>query len=144
MKDSSLQELRTLFFTTRQMIRAELPQKKACDPNEWLHSEVLRFVSVADGPTMLDIAQHLCVKAPSATSLISTLVTAGWLERKGSSEDRRVVKIYITKAGQKRLEKYITRSTTMMHKVFSKLSEDEILALVTILRRVQKVPEKNR
>lgn len=137
MTTSKLQELTTLFFTTRQIIRGELPTKDAHDPNDWLYSEVLRFVDDTDGPTMLDLAKLLRVKAPSATSLVSHLVSEGWLERKGTVQDRRVVKLYLTKKGEQRFKKYTVRSTAMMHKVFSKLSSHELDTLVKILRRVQ-------
>ena len=137
MKDTTLQELTTLFFTTRQIIRAELPTKDVCDPNEWLYNEVLRFVEQSEGPTMQDIAQHLRVKAPSATSLIAHLVNAGWIERIGSTKDRRIVRIYVTKKGESELKGYTKRSTIMMRKVFSRLDSKEIETLVSILRRVQ-------
>ena len=143
MKDEILKELATLFFTTRQIIRAELPTRGVCDPNEWLYKEVLRFVSQTDGPTMQDIAQHLRVKAPSASSLIAHLADQGWLERKGSAQDRRVVRIYITNSGTKKLALYTKWSLVMMHKVFAKLTDAEIKTLVSLLRRVQDTHTKS-
>ena len=143
MTDTKLQELTTLFFTTRQIIRGELPTtKESCDPNDWLYSEVLRFIDDTDGPSMHDLAKHLRVKAPSATSLVSHLASQGWIERKGTADDRRVVKLYLTSKGEHRLATYTARSTAMMHRVFSKLSIKELDTLVTILRRVQDTQSK--
>jgi DNA-binding MarR family transcriptional regulator len=138
MNNATFQELTTLFFSTRQIIREKLPGKRP-DPNAWLRFETLRYIQESKNPTMQDVARHLHVKAPSATSLISYLLRDGFVVRAASSEDRRVVRISLSKKGERLLRGYRVRSTATMRKVFMKLGTREIQNLVRILRRVQDI-----
>lgn len=131
------QELASLFFSTRQIIRAQLPGKP--DPNAWLRMETISFVAKAGTPTMHDIATYLRIAAPSATSLVSHLVKDGLLRRVPDTNDKRVVHIAMSAKGTQVLKKYGAASATTMRKAFSALSEEETAELVRILRRVQKV-----
>ena len=136
--DKTLRELTSLFFTTRQIIRAELPGGKP-NPNAWLRFETLRFIAELREPTMQDIARHLRVRAPSATSLVRNLVSAGLAARCTVRADKRVVRIQLTRHGVRALAAYQKRSTAIMHKVFSKLGKREIWVLASILRRLRDI-----
>ena len=100
MNNKDFQELTSLFFGMRQTIRANLPDGQA-DPNAWMRCETLRFIAENDAPTMREIAKYLRVTAPSATSLIRKLFSLGWIERKQSGSDKRVVRISLTAKGKK-------------------------------------------
>src|ERR1700722_15203592 len=102
MTERNFQELTSLFFEMRQTIRANLPDGQA-DPNAWMRCETLRFIAERDHPTMRQIAKHLRVTAPSATSLVRKLFSLGWIERKASGSDKRVVHVSLTARGQKEL-----------------------------------------
>ena len=131
-------ELPTLFFTTRQIIRSKLPKDGHSDPNAWLRFETLRFIAESKRSTMQDVAHHLRIKAPSATSLVGNLVRRSLIVR-GGSVDKRVVSLSLTKAGMRQLDRYKARARSAVRAVFSKLSDREVNDLVAILRRVQKI-----
>ena len=131
-------ELATLFFETRQTIRANLPQGHA-DPNAWMRCETLRFIEEGERPTMQEIAKHLRVTAPSATSLMRKLSALGWIVRKPSEKDKRVVQIALTAAGQRELSRYRKQSEKTMRKVFSKLGRRDLAHLKRALRNLQGV-----
>src|ERR1700685_3368005 len=101
MKSKNFSELTSLFFTTRQIIKQQLPKSGNSDPNTWLRFETLRFIAETNNPTMRDVARYLSVKAPSATSLISHLAKSGLIERKGEKGDKRIVRISLTKLGRR-------------------------------------------
>ncbi len=142
MKDKTLSELTSLFFTTRQIIRQQLPSDGRSDPNTWLRFETLRFISEAQDPTMHDVAHYLRIKAPSATSLVAHLARSGLIARKGEASDKRIVRISLTTRGKREVKGYTARCATTMRKAFSKLNDRELNELVAILRHLRDVPQK--
>lgn len=141
MNEKNFQELTSLFFEMRQTIRANLPQGQA-DPNAWMRCETLRFIAESDqrdGPTMQEIARQLRVTAPSATSLVRKLFSLGWIERKASGSDKRVVRISLTAKGRKELSRYRSQSEKTMRKVFSKLPERDLSHLKRVLRSLRDI-----
>ena len=142
MKDANFSELTSLFFTTRQIIKQQLPKSGQADPNTWLHFETLRFIAKENNPTMQDVARYLRVKAPSATSLVAHLAKAGFVERKGQKEDKRIVRISLTDRGKREVKNYTARCATAMRKAFSKLDDREIGELITILRRLRDIHQR--
>lgn len=78
-----------------------------------LHGQILRYVSEQKSITMKDLAQHLSITPPSATSITESLVKKEWLERITDKLDRRVVRIRITPKGRammRRVRKSIERA----------------------------------
>ncbi len=124
-----------LFFETRQIIRQNLRVDKP-DPNVWLRFETLRFIAEAREPTMRDIAKHLRITAPSATSLVAHLSSERWITRQKMASDKRIVRIVLTAAGKRVLAGYRSRSKATMQRVFSELPVGDLAELIRILRRV--------
>jgi len=122
----------------RQTIRANLPDGQA-DPNAWMRCETLRFVDASEGPTMREIAKHLRVTAPSATSLVRKLSSLGWVKRVPSGSDKRVVMIRLTPRGERELTRYRKQSEGIMRKVFSKLPERDLAHLKGALRTLRSI-----
>ena len=136
MNKKNFQELTSLFFDTRQTIRANLPRAQT-DPNAWMRCETLRFIAEEGTPTMRDIAKQLRITAPSATSVVHKLIRLGWVQRVPSKADKRVVRISLTRSGEKELARYRTQSEKVMRKVFSKLPERELSHLRRALRSLR-------
>lgn len=136
-KDSTLQELATLFFSTRQIIRGKLPEGKA-DPNAWLRFQTMRFIEDSKGPTMHDVAAYLRIKAPSATSLIAHLALKGSV-RRIAGKDKRVTRLFLTPRGKKLLAQHDKRSNATMRTVFSEFNAAEIRELVRLLRHLRDI-----
>jgi DNA-binding MarR family transcriptional regulator len=134
--ESDFAILATLFFETRQIIRRRVPKKGKKDPNEWIRLETLRFIAGSNDPTMREVALHLHVEAPSATSLIATLHRAGLVERKAGTRDKRVTRVHLTPKGNRILQNYLRQSKILMERVFGKLSEKEIRSLTVLLERL--------
>jgi DNA-binding MarR family transcriptional regulator len=131
-----LNELATLFFATKQLIRERLPEK-SLDPNAWPRFETMRYIESEGEPTMQDIARYLRVRAPSATSLVAHLVRMGFASRRLSRSDRRVTRIQLTGKGRRSLTAHRKHSVKALRQVFSKLNAKEIHELVRTLRLLQ-------
>ena len=137
MKDGTLQELASLFFSTRQIIRGNLPEGKA-DPNAWTRFQTMHYIHVSSGPTMQDVASYLRIKAPSATSLVGYLVKKGFV-RRIAGKDKRITRLYLTPHGKKALYAKQKRTTIIMRKVFSQFDVGEVDELVRILRHLRDI-----
>ncbi len=142
MEDRIFSELATLFFSTKQIMRKQMPNNGHTDPNAWLRFETMRFIGEMKEPSMQDLAEYLRIKAPSATSLVAHLVEAGFVERKSEAGDKRVVRVALTPHGKKEVADYMARSVVTMRKTFSKLDQREVAALSDILRHLRDAHSK--
>ena len=90
----------------------------------------------APGIRISDIGKMLRVATPTATQLINSLETAGYVERTRDEKDRRVVHINLTSAG----EKVIKTARKKLHGVFENLAvylgEEDSLKLAELMTRV--------
>lgn len=128
-------ELSGLFFETRQIIKQKLPGTGHADPNAWMRLQTMQFIDRSKSATMHDVAGYLRIKAPSATSLISYLVSRGMIARE-IGRDRREVRLSLTPLGKKTLREYGNSSEEMMRNAFSTLEEAEVGSLCNILKKL--------
>ena len=135
----TLEELASLFFITRQIIRQRLPQEGKYDPNAWLRNQTLLFIASQKGPTMHEIATFVRITAPSATSLVRHLEKLGFIRRKQALPDKRIVRIYLTAKGKRKLAECRKNSVAVMQTVFGELPPQDIKALRDILGNLRKV-----
>jgi DNA-binding MarR family transcriptional regulator len=66
---------------------------------------VLGMLMKSGSLAMSEIGRLLYISKPYMTTLADTLVENGWAERNNDPEDRRVVRMTITPAGKKHLQK---------------------------------------
>ncbi|XMO86069.1 MarR family transcriptional regulator [Algibacter sp. AS12] len=96
---------------------------------------ILRILKGAKGPLKVQtIKERMLERSPNATRLMDKLCVKGYIERCASKEDRRVVKITITKAGLDFLE------TIPMHshsELLKNLSEEEAEQLSDLLDKMR-------
>jgi DNA-binding MarR family transcriptional regulator len=136
MNQRTFEELASLFFSTRQIIRQKMPAGRTHDHNAWLRLETLGFIARSKKPTMQDIAGYVRITAPSTTSLVRHLEKLGFVRRAHSHNDKRVVRIQVTEKGKRELQRYARRSVATMSIVFGKLSSQDVEKLRTILQRL--------
>jgi len=100
--------------------------------------------------TISDISEYLDVRLPSATLSIKRLIKKGYVTKKKSETDKRVVRVSLTRIGEKveHAHRYFHRN--MVRAVTKDLEEDEKKALENGLtklndflnRKIQKLEEK--
>lgn len=127
----------TLFFAVRGVVRTSLAQGRRLDPYAWLRIETMVYIRDNAGAPMKDIAAFLSITAPSATSLMAPLVRKGYVERRADPADRRAVKVYLTKKGQKKLAKAVSHGMQALASVFAPLSSADLAAFTKLLERIK-------
>lgn len=89
-----------------------------------------------EGMKASEISNLLRVKSPTITPVIRTLEEAGLVERKVDPDDRRVVRIKITEAGQQVVKEVHREMMTTMHGLVEYLGEEDTKQLTLLLNRV--------
>lgn len=112
----------TLFFEAGRMIKKKIDGKDAVP---FVQAEVLRFVCDAKAPLMRDVAKHLDISAPSATSLVTQLVKGGYLRREFDAQDRRHVHLVATKKATKTLQEILQKRKKILAKLLVGLSAQD-------------------
>ncbi len=97
-----------------------------------------------EGPiTLGDLAASERVTPPMATKLANGLAERGLVERLPCGDDRRVVRLEITRDGRRVLERAASRRNAWLAQRFAGLTDDEREALaeaVTVIERLMRVP----
>lgn len=97
---------------------------------------VLRAL-VGRGPLQVtEVANELGVTLSAATGLVDRLVKAGLAERDRDNQDRRVVWVKITPAGETALQAAEERRRAVFRAMVKSLSEEELAQLCDILERM--------
>jgi len=136
MSTINLEKLISMIFATSRLIRERSGNHEKIDPFSILQLETLRYVDEKENPSMREIADYLCVTAPSVTSLIDTLAKSKLLERIHDKADRRLVRLAVTPKGKEALVVGFKKITKRMQAVLINLSEKERVDLIMILEKL--------
>ncbi|MGH7175552.1 MAG: MarR family winged helix-turn-helix transcriptional regulator [Minisyncoccia bacterium] len=134
---SSVARAATLLFRVRGQMRSRLAQGKRLDPYQWLRIETLVYIRDHEGCSMKDIATHLSITAPSATSVVDGLMRLRLLERRADPADKRVMRLYLSRAGRAKLKRAVARGTRLLGGLFATLSPTELTKFTRLLGRIE-------
>lgn len=98
-----------------------------------LQCQALECVKKKAGAHMGDIASHFATTMPTATALVDKLIAAKLVKRENDIKDRRVVKISLTKSGEKLLIEVKKQRANKMKKLLAYLPKQDKLELLRIL-----------
>ncbi len=84
---------------------------------------------------MKSLSTFMSCDPSNITGIVEQLVNEGLVDRKESSQDRRVKTVTITEAGLTLRDKFLEITTSTRLPNLDKLSEDEIEQLITILEK---------
>ena len=118
-------------------MRTALAKDKKFDPSTWLRIETMKFIADNEESKMKDIADYLFITAPSATSLVSSLVRSGFVVGRTDRDDRRASRLVLTTKGKAELKKTIARGLKAFNGLFSVLSKGELDSFTRSLKRIK-------
>jgi DNA-binding MarR family transcriptional regulator len=98
-----------------------------------LQCEAMMCIKKNKQAHMGDIANHFATTMPTATALIDKLIDTKYVKRENDAKDRRIVRINLTKSGEKLLSESIKQKTSKMDKLLSYLPKQDKLNLLRIL-----------
>ena len=94
--------------------------------------------------TMTELSNNLAVSMPTMTAMVDRLVNSKMVERERDNEDRRVVRVNLTGAGEKILRKLIRIRRKEMEKILMNLSGEEMGSYLTSIEVVAQLLAKAR
>lgn len=98
----------------------------------------LIFIRERKGITMKELAHAFQVTSPSATALVDRLQGMGLVRRKHDSRNRKLVRLFITKDGEKVLRRKMAFTKQMIAGMLAGLSSGDQTTLLSLLRKVSK------
>jgi DNA-binding MarR family transcriptional regulator len=109
------------------------------DPVDVGTVRVLRAVERSGdaAPCVGDIAARLDVDPSTASRLVDQQVSAGYLERARSPEDRRRTALQLTRTGRALLAEATTVRRSLLAEVTASWDDDEVAALAAMLERLR-------
>lgn len=114
-----------------------LRQRMACKVGDseanFLQMHALVHIREQEGMTMKQLADHLKITSPSATSFVNRLVKLKWVERVTDAENRKLVRLKLTKAGVSMLQTQMNERRNDMRSVLSLLPAKDQKELARIL-----------
>ncbi len=128
-----MKELTSLLIATAKLIKSELREKSG-NAVSFDQLKTMLYIKNHGKPTMKEIADHLAITPPSATSLVENLAKHKFVSRIFDERDRRIIRLEITPAGKKILENCYRHLLKTIERVFSNLNEKQVANLKDILK----------
>ena len=97
---------------------------------------IIEAIGLSGENTMSSVAKKLKITAGSLTTAVNALVRKAYVKRERSEEDRRVVYIALTEKGEKAFYHHEQFHRQMTNAVMEKLDDEEIDALVKMLKDI--------
>ena len=94
-----------------------------------------------DGLPCRQVGERLLSRAPDVTRLLDRLESRGLVRRARSSEDRRVVQVWISAKGSRLLSKMVPDLETQMLSQLGHLTRKELKELTRLLVKARGIPE---
>ncbi len=106
-----------------------------------LQFEALWCIKKSKHAQMSDIAENFSITMPTATSLVNKLITTKLANRENDKKDRRIVRITLTRQGEKLLDEIAKQRNNRIHELLSYLSTQDKKDFFRILKTIVKKSE---
>lgn len=124
--------LRTVFRKMRLEINTILGSEVSS--NEFI---VLKILLLSGPHKATDLAKELHVSASHITTVTDSLVKKGYVMRKRSERDRRVVELLLSEAGRNLVQSLEEKKSAYLQSKFDKFSEDELKVFISFFEKFQ-------
>jgi DNA-binding MarR family transcriptional regulator len=102
-------------------------------PSQW---GVLMIIKESVESTVKDVAKSLGITSSAATQLVDGLVKSGYLIRKTSTLDRRIVKLTLSKKTKTQVDKMKKQGIQKFLKIFEVLSDEEFDQYLALSKKI--------
>jgi DNA-binding MarR family transcriptional regulator len=91
------------------------------------------------GASLSDLAAHLGIGLPTASTLVSRLVTAGYLDRQEDPRERRRVVLSLTRRGRGRLDGAVELARRELSERLGQLPQRDLARITRAMAQLRKV-----
>ncbi|HEX3037569.1 MAG TPA: MarR family transcriptional regulator [Oscillospiraceae bacterium] len=93
------------------------------------------------GVKVSDLSEHLHMSKPAASQMLNSLEDKGFIERKVTKNDRRVVLVNLTKTGNDLMEENHQRFVDKIDKIIQRFGKDDTDTLILLLDKLCNILE---
>lgn len=106
MSKTDFETLANFRYQLRRFLRfsEEVTHENGVTPLQYLLMLQIKGYPGREWATVSELAERLQAKHHGVVALVSRCEAAGWVQRKASRDDQRMVEVHLTPAGAKRLE----------------------------------------
>ena len=147
MKASDMRELNHLLVSVfNTILKIEEAALKASSDNKLSITEVhtLHAIGLGMPRTMTEVAVDLMINVSTLTIAINKLVEKGYVSRTRGEDDRRVVRIELTKSGQSIMDEHEKFHQNMVEQVVASLGEEESKVLLSSMENLKEFFRKQQ
>lgn len=130
---------RSLGYLIKRLSNQAMPRAESLFADaDFTFTQWIVLMSVRDGiaTTAAEVARHLDHDPGATTRLVDQLEERGLLERKRSSDDRRVVRLSITPAGKTVAKMLLPRIVDFWNTTLKDFSREDFAQLVSLMTRL--------
>lgn len=103
------------------------------------HIQVLLLLNEFGTLTVSEIGNLLSISRPNMTPLLNKLIDEGYVERRYSEKDRRVILIVLTEQGQSFIRQHKQYITEKLKEQLLTLSQDDLETLTASLQNMKSI-----
>ena len=100
---------------------------------------IMEFLSSQGESKMSDLAKSMRVTTANMTGLVERLVRSGCVERVFDPQDRRIIKVRLTRQGETNMKKISDHRREAIIKVFGKISDGDREDYLRILMQIKDI-----
>lgn len=141
-KSDQISEIINLIFRMRQLMHERIENDRD-EKISLLQMITLCYIQKRN-PLMKDIAEYLLITPPSATSLLNSIISAGLAKRESEKNDRRIVRIKITKKGEEHIKNNYKKISMKIRKNLEVLDKKEQKQLSEILKKITRTDKSDK
>jgi DNA-binding MarR family transcriptional regulator len=141
--ESNILELVDLFWKIFQKIRSQHSQIGTFKPQSWFY--LLRTVNAfaqLKGYTVTELSRNANINPQTMSEALKRLEKEGIIKRERSSQDQRIVMVYLTDKGKEIRKKVMDIRYHEIKRILKKLEKDEREELVRTVKRASELLKK--
>lgn len=123
--------------TTTHAIRRALEAELARERVTWRQWEVFTWLSLEGELTQAELAERMCVEAPTLTGILCRMEREGWLERRPCPDDRRCKRISPTPRAEEVWRRISDCGHRVRQRAIQGIDEESLAALRTLCAQIR-------
>ncbi len=130
-----------VFDSYRYMRHAFMPPKPVnASPNAPTRAQLGILFVVAQGKALSikELAEQLCMTSSAATQLVDSLVQLALISRTEDADDRRKIRLILTKKGEKLLKEAREQRLKALTQILSPLTDNELKQLAVLQQKLSR------
>jgi MarR family transcriptional regulator for hemolysin len=136
MIDMGVVEFLTLFTRASKLLRGATDEAMSHHGVRVGQNVILEALWQGDGLTPGELAERLGLATPTVVKSANRMATSGLLTRRGDNDDRRLVRLYLTKAGRAAQSGVERAREDLEHRAMARLTATERRYLLSALRKL--------